>query len=72
MPVSSRGKARRQRVQAQKAAVRRGSRRGVRLVTLLMVGAIVVVIAAAVLLREEGSAAPRPGAVWSAEHGHWH
>ncbi len=70
--MSSRGKARRQRMQAQKAAARRDSRRGVKLMTLLMVGAIVVVIAAAVLFRGEGSAAPRPGAVWSAEHGHWH
>lgn len=70
--MSSRGKARRQRIQAQKAAVRRGSRRGVKIITLALVGAIVLAVAAALIFRDKGTAAPRPGAVWSPEHGHWH
>jgi len=72
--VSSRGSAKRHRQEAQKAEARRGSRRGVRLFTVLLVGTVVVLVAVAVLFRGERNLpmGPGGGAVWSAEHGHWH
>jgi hypothetical protein len=44
----------------------------VKIITLALVGAIVLAVAAALIFRDKGTAAPRPGAVWSPEHGHWH
>lgn len=70
--MSSRGKAKRQQKEARQAAARRDSQAAVKRLTLGVIGVIVLLGIAAVLLRGEGSASPRPGAVWSAEHGHWH
>jgi len=72
--VSSRGSAKRQRQEALKAEARRGSRKGVRLFTVLLIGTVMVLIAVAFVFRGEGNlpTGPGGGAVWSAEHGHWH
>ena len=70
--MSSRGKAKRRKEQEQQAAARRGTRKGVKLITIAVVGAIVLLAVAAVVFRGEGRSSPVAGSVWSAEHGHWH
>lgn len=71
--MSSRGKARRHERKAQQAAARRDARKGVRVLTMLVAAAVVLVAIAAVVFRDGSRPPPpRPGAVWSAEHGHWH
>ncbi len=58
--------------QAEQVAARRSTRKGVKLLTLLVVGTIVAVGIAAAVSRGEGRSAPVAGSVWSEEHGHWH
>jgi hypothetical protein len=70
--VSSRGKRKRRIEQAQQAAARRSTQKGVKLVTLAIVGVIVLLGIAAAVFRGEGRSAPVAGSVWSEEHGHWH
>jgi hypothetical protein len=72
--MSSRGKAKRREKEARQAAARQGSRKGVTRLTLVVFGAIVLVGAAAAVFGGGGDRPPPPraGAVWSAEHGHWH
>lgn len=70
--MSSRGKAKRRKEQAEQAAARRSTQKGVKLLTLLVVGAIVVLGVLAAVFRGEGRSAPVAGSVWSEEHGHWH
>lgn len=70
--VSSRGKRKRRMEQAEQAAARRSTQKGVKLVTLAIVAAIVLLGVAAAVFRGEGRSSPVAGSVWSAEHGHWH
>lgn len=68
-------KARRKERRQQKQDQRAGQSGSARLFIFGIVAAIVLLVAAALVFGDRSGgpgAPPWPGAVWSADHGHWH
>jgi hypothetical protein len=68
--MSSKKQIRRKR-REQRAATRSKGINPAKVFILVMVG-LVVAIGVVALIVGGGSQPPRPGMVWSPEHGHWH
>jgi hypothetical protein len=68
--MSSKKQVRRKR-REQRAAARGKGINPAKAFILVMVG-LVVLIGVVALIAGRGAQPPRPGMVWSQEHGHWH
>lgn len=70
--MSSKKKLRQKRREQNATQRRKGIDPGVAFILITAALVVVIGVVAALVGGPERGTPPRPGAVWSAEHGHWH